>query len=92
MDDKENLPIDYTFLPYTELMNLSQEKDSLKEELSKMQTQFAELMQQQKNENKDESSKNSEQQVPSATFEKEEPSEFTERKEKIKMMIVRTSM
>ena len=47
-----------------------------------MQTQFAELMQQQKNENKDESSKNSEQQEPSTTFEKEEPSEVTEMKEK----------
>ena len=45
MDEQENLPIDPTFLPYSELMNLTQEKDSLQSQLLEMQNQMSELMQ-----------------------------------------------
>ena len=82
MDD-ENL-IDYAFLPHSELMNLTQEKDSMREELLELQNQINNLMQKKMEKNFEESGSFSQENESSSTKDLIKPTVETEELAEVK--------
>ena len=79
--------IDYAFLPHTELINLTQEKECLQKELFEMQSQMKDLMQKKSEKHVNDSSLDTVQENSSIknlltpTVETKDSSEVTDKKE-----------